>query len=245
MGVKSEPNEHELALFDRAKEYIAKIRDIEWIEMMAICNSLSMYATHEDSDIDLFIVTKPGMLWFIRFFVTLRFWRLGVWRKWEDIAGNFCLSFFITTDAMDLSKIAIKNDIYLSYWIYSLKPIINRNNTYEKFIEVNSWVAVDEEQIKKNLIFVIPQWNGGIPFAWIYEKKLSKSQKIILKGMLTAWQKLINFLIRFFLRRKTLKQYHTLWKPEGVIITDDMLKFHDQDRREEIRDAILTKNFDK
>ena len=29
MGVKSEPNEHELALFDRAKEYIAKIRDIE------------------------------------------------------------------------------------------------------------------------------------------------------------------------------------------------------------------------
>ena len=49
--------------------------------MMAICNSLSMYATHEDSDIDLFIVTKPGMLWFIRFFVTLRFWRLGVWRK--------------------------------------------------------------------------------------------------------------------------------------------------------------------
>ena len=58
---------------------------------------------------------------------------------------------------MDLSKIAIKNDIYLSYWIYSLKPIINRNNTYEKFIEVNSWVAVDEEQIKKNLIFVIPQ----------------------------------------------------------------------------------------
>jgi hypothetical protein len=42
--------------------------------MIAIVNSLSMYATHPDSDIDLFIVTRPGMIWFVRFFATLTLW---------------------------------------------------------------------------------------------------------------------------------------------------------------------------
>lgn len=38
--------------------------------MVAVVNSLSLYATHEDSDIDLFIVTRPHMLWFVRVLVT-------------------------------------------------------------------------------------------------------------------------------------------------------------------------------
>lgn len=92
--------------------------------MIAICNSLSMYATHENSDIDLFIVTEPRMIWFVRFFVTLTLWMRGVWRHGEDIAGNFCLSFFITRDALDISLIAYADDIYLYYWLYYLKPIL-------------------------------------------------------------------------------------------------------------------------
>lgn len=74
ISVKSEPNEHELVLFERAQKYIQKLAWIPGIEMIAVSNSLSMYATHPDSDIDLFIVTAPRMIWFVRFFVTLRLW---------------------------------------------------------------------------------------------------------------------------------------------------------------------------
>jgi len=126
--------------------------------MIAIVNSLSMYATHQDSDIDLFIITRPHMLWFVRFFVTLVLWHGRVWRRNDDVAGNFCLSFFITTEAMDLSKIAIENDIYLYYWIYYLKPLYNRNNTYEKFIEVNSWIQIDKTQKIKNQSYIIESY---------------------------------------------------------------------------------------
>ena len=118
--------------------------------MIAVVNSLSMYATHKDSDIDLFIVTQPGMIWFVRFFSTCILWKNRVRRKNEDIAGNFCLSFFITTEALDFSKIAIENDIYLYYWIYFLKPIFEKNNTYEKFLEANIWVQIDEDQKIEN-----------------------------------------------------------------------------------------------
>ena len=123
--------------------------------MIAICNSLSMYATHRDSDIDLFIVTKPGMIWFVRFFATITLWIHGVWRKNQDIRENFCLSFFVTTDTIDLQKIAIDNDIYLYYWIYHMKPIYAQNNTYMKFLEVNSWVEIDEDQKEKNQKYII------------------------------------------------------------------------------------------
>lgn len=80
IGGKASPNAHEEALFLRAQKYIAKICNIPGISMIAVCNSLAMYATHPKSDIDLFIVTRPGMLWWVRCMITLRFWWYNVWR---------------------------------------------------------------------------------------------------------------------------------------------------------------------
>ncbi len=59
MGTREEPNRHEKHLLQRAQKYIQKLAWIPGIEMIAVVNSLSMFATHTDSDIDLFIVTKP------------------------------------------------------------------------------------------------------------------------------------------------------------------------------------------
>jgi len=142
--VKSEPNDHENGLFLRAKKYISKIAWIPGLRMVAVVNSLSMYATHKDSDIDLFIITAKNRIWIVRVCVTLVFWILGVWRKGEDISGNFCLSFFITEDAMDLEKIAIEEDIYLYFWIFHMKPILSSEDTYEKFLLANPWIEMDE-----------------------------------------------------------------------------------------------------
>jgi hypothetical protein len=97
------------------------------------------------------------MIWFVRFFATLTLSIYGVWRRDTDIAGNLCLSFFITTEAMDLSHIAVENDIYLYYWIYYMQPIINKHKSYEKFLATNSWVDVDEEQKSKNQIYLLSQ----------------------------------------------------------------------------------------
>ena len=57
--------------------------------------------------------------------------------------------------------------------------------------------------------------------------------------------KKINQFIRYFLLPKTMGSQIKLWNPEWVIISDMILKFHDQDRRKKIRDTILENNFDK
>jgi hypothetical protein len=73
MGVKPLPNEHEKILIARAEKYIAKISWIPGLRMVGVVNSLSMYATHERSDIDLFIITANGRMWFVRVVVTVIF----------------------------------------------------------------------------------------------------------------------------------------------------------------------------
>lgn len=229
LGVKNQANQHELELFERAKMYIDKLSWIPGIKMIAIVNSLSMYATHEDSDIDLCIVTEKGMIWLARFLVTLTLWRYGVWRHGEDIAGNFCLSFYVTIESLDMEKIRISKDIYLYYWVYYMKPILDKRNTYEKFLHANSWVEIDEEQKDRNLKFLLPKIDD------------TKGQNILLRGIYGF----CNSIVRFFLYPRTLSTYERLWEPEGVIISDMMLKFHDKDRRKEIREKILQKNFDK
>jgi hypothetical protein len=56
---------------------------------------------------------------------------------------------------MDMSKIAIEDDIYLYYWIYYMKPIFTRGGIYERFLEANNWVAIDEKQKQENKGFGI------------------------------------------------------------------------------------------
>lgn len=215
LGGKNFPNTHEQSLINRAQYFIKILSEIPGVESICICNSLSYYATNRDSDIDLFIITHPNMLWYVRFFVTMKLKKAWVWRKGEDIAGNFCLSFFVTTHALDFSAIAIEDDIYLYYWIYFLKPIVNYDHAYENFIAINNWVSIPREQIQENTQYVTTLHN---------------------KPKVALWQYWVNAMLKLIFLPKTLFSYYRLWCPKGVIITRDMLKFHDTDSREYIRD---------
>ena len=120
------------------------------IQMIALCNSRAMGEADEDSDIDLFIITKKGNLWTGRFLVTALTSLLGVRRRnthglqkgspeyIKRTKNKFCLSFFITEEAMNLATIRLQpNDPYLDRWIYTLAPLVNKNATYEHFMEAN------------------------------------------------------------------------------------------------------------
>ncbi len=40
---------------------------------------------------------------------------------------------------MNLEHIAIKDDIYLAFWIEYMIPLYNQGQTYETFLEANTW----------------------------------------------------------------------------------------------------------
>lgn len=178
------------------------------ILLVALCNSRAMWEADDNSDIDLFIITQRWWLWTGRFLVTLISSLLGVRRqnthgltKWspeyiKKTKEKFCLSFFISEDAMNLDSIRIENDIYLDKWVQTLVPLVNKNNTLERFWSANGW-----------------------------------EQSSIIHSSLFIHHSIIEKIIKKLWLPKTLKTYERLWKPWWVIISDTMLKFHDNDQR--------------
>jgi hypothetical protein len=138
-------------------------------------------------------------------------------------AGRFCLSFFSTTDALDFWKFKIHNDVYLYYWILYFKPILDINNTYWDFINANkSWANFSKypEIIQENKKYI--QYSNTTSERNFFSK---------------LWDSLDNILKKIFLP-KTLKHYESIWKPYGIIINNNMLKFHNGDIRRKISEDI-------
>ncbi|MCT4617397.1 MAG: hypothetical protein N4A38_04265 [Candidatus Gracilibacteria bacterium] len=220
-SVKNNYSDIEKNYIKKTEKYLKYINFLPGIRLVAIVNSLSMKAANKDSDIDLFIVTTPNSMWLNRILITLFFAILGQRKTKNKHAGKFCLSFFITENNLNLENIAIKNDIYLYFWIVYLKPIISNNNIYNKFIEENKkWADFSEYKkfIQENKKFIK------------YSKNKKKTGKIV-----NFFDKIMK---KIFLK-KTLKNYEKLNKPYGIIINDKMLKFHNNDIRKEMRDNII------
>lgn len=222
LEIKDEPWNIENILVKKTRKYTKFIKNIPWIKMVAIWNSVAMNYATKESDIDLFIITSKNRLWLVRVLTTLIFSALWLRKTSKNHAWKFCLSFFVTTDWMNLWDFAIENDIYLYFWMIYLKPIINYNNAYENFINLNrSWADFTEFEdiIENNKWFVKYEWNS----IWDWLKTLDFIDKIL----------------KFLLQSRAIKKYEQLWKPYWIVIWKNILKFHDDDKRVEFREKIL------
>lgn len=214
------------------------------IQMVALCNSRAMGEADENSDIDLFIIAKKGNLWTARFLTTLLTSMLGLRRrnthglkKWTPeytrrTKDRFCLSFFITEEAMNFDSIRLQpDDPYLDRWICTLVPLINKNHAYEHFMEANGFEVQSTKDIEHSSlpldmpVGISPVQNGGL---------INKSAFFLFSFF--SFLSFFEWLIKKFWLPRTLRTYEKLGKPWWVVISDTMLKFHDQDvRREYLR----------
>lgn len=260
LWVKTAPWNYEVLLWEKVSHHNTYFQKIPWILGIAVCNSLAMNAAHKQSDIDLFIITKRGRLWTVRILMTLLLSILWERKTSNKHAWKFCLSFFISEDGLDFTNIAIKNDIYLAYWIKTLKPIINRKNIFKKFRDVNKglvstqsshpWFSspLKEREAAESQNFIVPfsPKEEKIQDWGIYEKnqgwrdKNPIHQLLKTPQLLTYCWDICEKLLRTLFLPRTKKSFQKLWKPFWVVISDSMLKFHDRDRRKKIRDRVLS-----
>ncbi len=219
--IKKDPGKRDIFFLHKTNKYIWYIKWIPWLKMIWIWNSISMNTSTEESDIDLFIITSKKRIWFVRLLITFIFTFLWVRKTSKHHAGRFCLSFFCTEKGMNFSNFVLKNDIYLYFWILYLKPILNYDNTYKKFIDSQDWAQFDEyaEIIEWNEKYIQYIWNSF----WNNSNLLNICNEILKKIFLP----------------KTLKNYEKLNQPYGIIINEDILKFHNNDKRKEIQKDLL------
>jgi hypothetical protein len=214
----------------RSRTLWKKVRRFQWIfsicpfvKLVCVCNSLPIYATTEDSDIDLFVVTQKNRLFLARLCLILLTSVMGVRRHGDKVRARFCLSFFISEERMDFSSLTLKPyDIYLAYWIKTLEPIAGDFGEYEKFLSINTpWLSEYFKTIQAHRRY--------------FRKRSPLQEKIKakLEGLLDKdeweekWKQ--NQL------RRAKDKFYSLKNRSGTVISETMLKFHDEDRREDIR----------
>ncbi len=193
------------------------------VRAVAAANTLSWWHTTESSDIDLFVVTRPGHIWSSRFYMVLPFLLVGKRpthdhnNEHEDI-DPFCFTFFSTQNALQLEEIAIRGkDYYLAFWTKALVPIFDKDNSLEKVGKVNYWATRLLPHAKQSCVH--------------------HSMKNHKRSYLPLQTGVFESLFRFVQQKRLPNQLRDCANTDSdVIINDDMLKFHDNDRREEYRE---------
>ena len=211
--------------------FIAKInkfwnlyRSLPFISEIFLCNSITFNSLKEDSDIDIFIITKKNKLRRARFFSELYFTVLGQKRFKKHKKQKFCLSFYTREDNINLYPIMLKNksDIYLWYRLAHLVPLYQEKENTDWIYKANPrFEAMFPNHPQKYCINI---WTKL--FTW-------KSIFKIIMEFLFWWLfwKLIEQIIKYI--RKPILRYKTkkLWdKWKWIIINDKILKFYDDKR---------------
>lgn len=159
---------------DIARKIKFKFGDILFL---GVSGSVASGHPKKDDDIDFLVITKKNKLWRTRLF--LRWWIFKnkiPHRKYgeKEKKDQFCFNFWLDESSLLLpkSKITLENSVDLVL----LKPLMNKENIYEKFIKTNNWakkwVATPYENKISNFQ---PACRAG---RFLISKKNEKSDKL-------------------------------------------------------------------
>jgi len=206
-------------------EWVAKIlRFAPYIKNLSVINSLSFSASGENSDIDILIISHKNRLWTTRALVVFLLEIFGQNKnKWYQ-SGKFCLGFAFDETCLNLKNLRLKNDIYFTYWLANLEPVLDRN-IYQKLIEENVWIYDD-----------LPNWTPK--YADITKKSPSFWEKL-LAGRLG--DKLERWLEKIQVQRVWSDPKNIGADEVSVIASSHMLKLHPYDKRSQYQDQWFTK----
>jgi len=111
------------------------------IKMIGITGSLAMENSNEESDIDLMVITSPGSLWTSRAFAYSLIRLFNIQKRSPNDRNQkdkLCLNMWL--DETDLVWKSKDRNLYTAHEIAQIVPLINKDQTYEKFLSKNKWV---------------------------------------------------------------------------------------------------------
>lgn len=214
--------------YAKALRFASHLRWLPFVRMIGICNTLAFSNSRKDADIDFFIVAAPRCAWTVRFFTTFFAHALGERPGQHHMRDSFCLSFFVTEDCLNLRAVALDDDdVYLAEWVQQLVPVFDYGNVYERFWNENQWIKT----LLPNAIRKIPAERRLLIDRWPVRFARSLFE-MKLRVIGPAFER---FVCRLQWRKFPAKIRALANHDTRVVVTRDMLKFHENDRREEYR----------
>lgn len=211
------------------------LRWLAFVKMIAVCNNVGYNNASKESDIDFFIIVQKKHLWWTRLTVTLVTTLLGIRRKGDKVVDRVCLSFYISSDHLNLEDISLPQvDPYLIYWLATLAPIYDLDS-YDGFMQNNAWL----KQYLPNL-YPTKLNNRRLIKDSFYISFLKSIYKTILNSFIGIW---LEGLARVIQLGKVKKYFGSSLDKNNtdVIISTNMLKLHKTDRRDLYKEAWIKK----
>jgi len=122
-----------------AKKLLGKYEDIL---MAGITGSVAAGSAKENDDIDLLIITKRQKLWVVRLMLKIELIRRRIpHRRWRarEVGDEYCLNLWLDEANLKIPK--DKRNLRNAMDLVMMKPILNKNDVYEKFMKKNIWVG--------------------------------------------------------------------------------------------------------
>lgn len=212
--------------FRKTVSMVKIFRYLPFVRMVAVCNNLSYSNSRESSDIDLFVISRKNQIWLARFFCLLILKIFHLRPHAEDRRDKFCLSFFIDESYLNMQTVMLgQHDVHFVYWFAQFLPVYDPDKLYDKLLAANHWYVEYLPNIYANKFvnkveqtFLSKRVGQIINFLvqppvianWLYNQSRLFQIKIIDRNM----QAMVNIDTR-------------------VIINEQMLKFHSNDRRDQ------------
>jgi hypothetical protein len=114
------------------------LKTIKWIKFLGISGSVAAYNAGKNDDVDIFIITERHRMWLTRFFVVLLLKIIGVYRTEASPHNKVCPNIYVDEESVTWPY--NKQNVYTANEVVMLQPIIDRDDTYLKFLKHNSWV---------------------------------------------------------------------------------------------------------
>ena len=247
--------------FKRALLIAGIFKFIPWIKMIAVSNLIGAHNLKDSSDIDFFIVTEDKKIWLTRFFCAGLAKFLGLRPQADNSRDKICLSFYASEKAMELNGLRLKNpptplleggqiqspspplsegraDIYFIHWLAGLTPLYDVDNTYQKLIKANQWLYDSLPNWSANAFTAAGKqpkfWprrrDAGGPLPRFYRDVVD----LFFGGLEPQFKKL-----QLKLLPPQLK--NLMNQDSRVVINDQIIKLHANDRRSEYREKYLEK----
>lgn len=208
--------------WQRAERAARAVQSVPFVRFVGVCNTVAIDNGRPESDVDVFIVVRGNRLWLTRFLVTAIVLLLGIRRTGTKIADRVCLSFFVTDRALDFSPLLLKPaDPYFAFWVDQLVPLYDPDNLLGEIRRQNPWVR----HSLPNAFAVTPQ-----PRVFSYRAATVKRfWELLLGGFIGTALESAERTLQQGRMRLTARTSPT----RKVVISDDVLKFHEEDRREQ------------
>lgn len=200
----------------RAEEYSRLLKWIPMITCVGLTGAVAAENSDNNDDIDLLIITKPGLVWTTRFFATLFFDILQIRRHRRDTEykDKFCLNMFL--DNHHLAIPSNCHDIYTAYETIQMKILWEKDDVYESFLDSNKWIGK-----------ILPNhWS-------ILQKKYSIRSKE--KNEVAWWVRPVEYLFRTI----QIAYMDKINKTEDI--KDGVILFYPENRRQIILDIFFKK----